>query len=197
MRNSLLWVYEGQTQYWGTMLAARAGLWTPQQALDVLAGDAATYDAVAGRAWKPLIDTTNDPITAARAPEPWRNWQRSEDYYTEGLLIWLDADTLIRERSGGKRSLDDFAARFFGVDDGSWTERSLYLRRRRRGAERGRAVRLGEVPQRPADRPRPRRAARRPRPRRLPPRLHRPDQRHGEGGRCGGEAGRPQLSRSA
>ena len=38
--------------------------------------------------------------------------------------IWLDADTLIRERSGGKRSLDDFAARFFGVDDGSWTELS-------------------------------------------------------------------------
>ncbi len=124
MRNSLLWVYEGQTQYWGTMLAARAGLWTAQQTLDVLAGDAATYDAVAGRAWKPLIDTTNDPITAARAPEPWRNWQRSEDYYVEGLLIWLDADTLIRERSGDKRSLDDFAARFFGVDNGSWTELS-------------------------------------------------------------------------
>ncbi len=122
MRNSLLWVYEGQTQYWGTMLAARAGLWSPQQTLDILAGNAATYDAVAGRTWKLLIDTTNDPITAERAPEPWRNWQRSEDYYTEGLLVWLDADTLIRERSGGKRSLDDFAARFFGVDDGSWTE---------------------------------------------------------------------------
>lgn len=124
MRDSLLWVYEGQTQYWGTMLAARSGLWSAQQTLDVLAGDAATYNAVAGRVWKPLIDTTNDPITAARTPEPWRNWQRSEDYYVEGLLIWLDADTLIRERSGGKRSLDDFAARFFGVDDGRWTELS-------------------------------------------------------------------------
>ena len=122
MRNSLLWVYEGGTQYFGTILGGRSGLWTAQQTLDVLAADAATYDAVIGRTWKPLIDTTNDPITAARAPEPWRNWQRSEDYYTEGLLIWLDADTLIRERSGGKRSLDDFAKRFFGIDDGSWTE---------------------------------------------------------------------------
>ena len=122
MRNSLLWVYEGQTQYWGTVLAARAGLWSREQTLDVLAAGAATYDAVAGRVWKPLIDTTNDPITAARAAEPWRDWQRSEDYYGEGLLIWLDADTLIRERSGGKRSLDDFAARFFGIDDGSWSE---------------------------------------------------------------------------
>ena len=122
MRNSLLWVYEGGTQYFGTILGSRSGIWSRQQGLDVLAGYAATYDAVAGRAWKPLIDTTNDPITAARAPEPWRNWQRSEDYYVEGALIWLDADTLIRERSGGRRSLDDFAARFFGVDDGSWTE---------------------------------------------------------------------------
>ncbi len=124
MRNSLLWVYEGQTQYWGVVLGARSGLWTMQQARDSLAGTAAYYDAVAGRAWKPLIDTTNDPITAERAPEPWRDWQRSEDYYREGLLVWLDADTLIRERSGGKRSLDDFAARFFGVDDGRWTELS-------------------------------------------------------------------------
>ena len=124
MRNSLLWVYEGGTQYFGTVLAARSGIWSRDQALDVLAIDAATYDAVAGRTWKPLIDTTNDPITAARAPEPWRNWQRSEDYYVEGLLIWLDADTLIRERSGGKRSLDDFAQRFFGVDNGSWGELS-------------------------------------------------------------------------
>ena len=124
MRNSLLWVYEGGTQYFGTILGSRSGIWSAQQTLDVLAGFAATYDAVAGRVWKPLIDTTNDPITASRAPEPWRNWQRSEDYYVEGALIWLDADTLIRERSGGKRSLDDFAARFFGVDDGSWTELS-------------------------------------------------------------------------
>lgn len=122
MRNSLLWVYEGGTQYFGTVLAARSGMWSQATTLDALAGYAATYDAVAGRVWKPLIDTTNDPITAERAPEPWRNWQRSEDYYTEGLLIWLDADTLIRERSGGKRSLDDFARGFFGVDDGAWTE---------------------------------------------------------------------------
>ena len=124
MRNSLLWVYEGGTQYFGTILGARSGMWTAQQTLDVLAADAAIYDAVVGRSWKRLIDTTNDPITAERAPEPWRNWQRSEDYYTEGLLIWLDADTLIRERSGDKRSLDDFAHRFFGVNDGSWTELS-------------------------------------------------------------------------
>ena len=122
MRNSLLWVYEGQTQYWGVVLGARSGLWTRDQALDVLAGYAATYDANQGRAWKSLIDTTNDPITAMRTPEPWRSWQRSEDYYVEGLLVWLDVDTRLREKSGGRKSLDDFAKGFFGVDNGSFAE---------------------------------------------------------------------------
>lgn len=67
-----------------------------------------------------MEDTTNDPIIAQRRPLSWLSWQRSEDYYSEGQLIWLDVDTLIRERSGGKRSLDDFAKAFFGVDDGSF-----------------------------------------------------------------------------
>lgn len=121
MRDSLLWVYEGQTQYWGYVLAARSGLLKRQQALDAIAGIAAGYDARAGRAWKNLQDTTNDPIVATRRPQPWVSWQRSEDYYNEGLLVWLDADTLIRELSKGARSLDDFARAFFGIEDGRWT----------------------------------------------------------------------------
>jgi predicted metalloprotease with PDZ domain len=120
MRDSLLWVYEGQTQYWGQVLASRAGLWTRQQALDALANVAALYALRRGREWKSLQDTTNDPIIAGRRAIPWRSWQRSEDYYSEGALVWLDADTLIRERSGGRKSLDDFARAFFGIHDGSW-----------------------------------------------------------------------------
>jgi predicted metalloprotease with PDZ domain len=120
MRDSLLWVYEGQTQYWGYVLAARAGLLTKQQALDAIASTAASYDHVIGRTWRDLEDTTNDPIIAERRPLSWRAWERSEDYYSEGELIWLDADTLIRKLSGGKHSLDDFAADFFGVRNGSF-----------------------------------------------------------------------------
>jgi predicted metalloprotease with PDZ domain len=120
MRDSLLWVYEGQTQYWGFVLAARAGLLTKQQTLDAFASIAAIYDHRAGREWRALQDTANDPIIAARRPLPWRSWERSEDYYSEGLLVWLDADTLIREQSGGRRSLDDFARQFLGVNDGSF-----------------------------------------------------------------------------
>jgi predicted metalloprotease with PDZ domain len=120
MRDSLLWVYEGQTQYWGFVLQARSGLMTKQQALDAFAATAATYDHRVGRQWRTLQDTTNDPIAAMRRAMPWLSWGRSEDYYSEGQLLWLDADTLIRERSGGRKSLDDFAQTFFGVSNGSY-----------------------------------------------------------------------------
>lgn len=117
--NSLLWVYEGQTQYWGAVLAARSGLIKPENTRDLLAASAARLDNVKGREWRAVQDTTYDPIVNARRPQVWNNWQRGEDYYQEGQLIWLDADTRIRELSKGKRSLDDFARAFFGVDDGA------------------------------------------------------------------------------
>ena len=120
MRGSLLWVYEGLTQYYGFVLAARSGLWTQEQTRAALAMTAATYRHRVGREWRSVADTTHDPILSARRPAPWRSWLRNEDYYSEGLLVWLDADTLIRERTDGRRSLDDFARAFFGLEDGSW-----------------------------------------------------------------------------
>ncbi|MDO9471787.1 MAG: peptidase M61 [Caulobacter sp.] len=121
MRGGLLWVYEGQTQYWGMMLTARAGLWSKQEALDALAEVAATYQGRVGRQWRDTTDTTLDPVISARKPKGWLSWQRNEDYYSEGLLVWLDADTLIREKTGGKKSLDDFARAFFGGVEGDYT----------------------------------------------------------------------------
>jgi predicted metalloprotease with PDZ domain len=119
LQNSLLWVYEGQTQYWGNVLAARSGLFSQNGARDAFAASAARYDNVKGREWRAMQDTVNDPIINGRHPLGWGNWQRSEDYYVEGMLVWLDVDTRIREMSGEKRSLDDFARVFYGVNDGS------------------------------------------------------------------------------
>jgi len=121
MRGSLLWVYEGQTTYWGDVLGSRSGMSSREEVLEDLALTAAAYENQVGRRWRQLEDTTLDPVIARRLPQPWRGWQRSEDYYQEGQLIWLDADTLIREKSGGKRSLDDFARTFFAGKDGDWT----------------------------------------------------------------------------
>jgi predicted metalloprotease with PDZ domain len=122
MQDSLLWVYEGQTQFWGLVLAARSGLLSHDETLGAFANLAARLDTDAGRKWRPLADTTDDPIIAQRRPKGWRSWQRSEDYYNEGLLIWLDADSLIRQLSQGTHSLDDFARAFFGVHDRDWGE---------------------------------------------------------------------------
>ncbi len=123
MQDSLLWVYEGQTQFWGYVLGARSGMLSKQDTLDAIASTAATYGYdTPGRSWRPLLDTTNDPIIAQRSPQPWRSWQRSEDYYSEGQLIWIDVDRIIRRQSAGKRSIDDFARAFFGMRDRDWGE---------------------------------------------------------------------------
>ncbi len=120
MRNSLLWLYEGQTQFWGHVLEARSGMSTKAQVLDKLAVIAATLDIRAGRQWRPLVDTTNDPIISARRPKAWTSWQRSEDYYNEGLLIWTEADAIIRQGTGNRRGMDHFARAFFGIRPGDW-----------------------------------------------------------------------------
>jgi predicted metalloprotease with PDZ domain len=120
MRDDLLWVYEGMTQYWGNILTARAGMRTPEETRDILAYTAANFAISRGRDWRPLVDTTNQETVSHRRPASWVSWQRGEDYYTEGMLIWLDADTKIRELTGDKKSLDDFCKRFFGVYNGSF-----------------------------------------------------------------------------
>jgi predicted metalloprotease with PDZ domain len=120
MRNELLWVYEGGTTYWTDVLENRAGLYNFDQRLQMLAVTAASYDILPARQWRDLQDTTYDPIISNRGPKSWPTWQRSEDYYAEGGLIWLDADTLIREKTSGKKSLDDFARGFWGANNGSY-----------------------------------------------------------------------------
>jgi len=127
MQDDLLWVYEGLTQYFGYVLTARSGLRTAAQTRDLIARVAANFDVSPGRTWRPLIDTTNQPAVSQRSPVSWVSWQRPEDYYTEGMLIWLDADTKIRELSGDKKSLDDFAKLFFGMDNGSYITQTYSL----------------------------------------------------------------------
>lgn len=127
MQDDLLWVYEGMTQYLGYVLTTRSGMRTADQTRDLIARVAANFDISPGRDWRPLVDTTNQPTISQRSPVTWVSWQRPEDYYTEGMLIWLDADTKIRELSGDKKSLDDFAKLFFGIDNGSFVTQTYSL----------------------------------------------------------------------
>ena len=129
MGNDLLWVYEGLTDYYGNLLTARSGMRTPEQAREVFAQTAASFEISPGRRWRSLEDTTRQPIISSHGAEPetWPSWQRSYDYYPESDLIWLDADTKIRELSGGTKSLDDFAKLFFGIADGSYITETYTL----------------------------------------------------------------------
>jgi predicted metalloprotease with PDZ domain len=114
MQGDLLWVYEGLTQYLGFVLAGRSGIRTPDEARDALASAAADMEAHRGRAWRPLVDTGTEAQFLYEARGAWEYARRSTDFYDEGLLIWLDADVLIRTQSKGQKSLDDFCKRFHG-----------------------------------------------------------------------------------
>ena len=110
----LLWVYEGMTQYMGNVLAARSGLKNQEQYRDMLAMSAASLDNESGRIWRSVEDTSIASSIDRRPIAPWGNWSRGQSYYQEGELLWLDADTLIREKTGDKKSLTDFQKIFLG-----------------------------------------------------------------------------------
>ena len=120
MQGDLLWVYEGQTQFWGIVLAARSGLMSFDMVLANLATIAGTYAEMPGRTWRDVEDTTADPVVSARRPRPYVSLSRNEDYYNESALVWLEADQIIREGTRGQRGLDDFARIFFGQSKGDF-----------------------------------------------------------------------------
>ena len=118
MRDELLWIYEGLTQYYGVVLAARSGAWKAQGLHEYMAVTFARLDRRPGRTWRDLEDTAISSQLLYTAREAGSSWRRPVDYYEESELIWLDADTLIREKTGGKKSLDDFCRAFHGGEGG-------------------------------------------------------------------------------
>jgi len=114
MKGDLLWVYEGLTEYYGTMLAARSGLWTQEKLRERLAGVAAYLNQRPGRTWRNLQDTAIAAQILYGARKGWGSWRRAVDYYDESTLIWLEADTILRRETQGKRSMDDFCRKFHG-----------------------------------------------------------------------------------
>jgi predicted metalloprotease with PDZ domain len=119
MHGDLLWVYEGLTEYLGKVLPARSGLWTPENFREAIAAVAAEMDNQQGRQWRPLVDTATAVQFTYSSPRAWMNYRRRVDYYFEGLLLWMEADVIIRRQSQGKLSLDDFCRKFHGGQDSS------------------------------------------------------------------------------
>ena len=118
MSGELLWVYEGLTSYLGLVLTARSGLYSPEQFREQLAVIAAEMAGRSGRRWRSLEDTARAAQTLYDAPAEWTSWRRSADFHAEGVLLWLEVDTVIRQRTASLRSLDDFCLDFFGPPSG-------------------------------------------------------------------------------
>ncbi len=119
MRGDLLWVYEGLTQYLGWVLTGRSGLLSEEEERETVASAAAYLDLEPGRAWRSLEDTAVAAQVLYGSPRAWRSSRRGVDFYDEGLLIWLEADATIRDRTHGQKSLDDFCRAFHGGKGGA------------------------------------------------------------------------------
>lgn len=118
MKDDLLWVYEGLTEYLGEVLTTRSGLRTPEVGREELAYVAATYGNEPGRRWRPLQDTATSAVFLYNAGDDWSNWRRSVDFYQEGELLWLDVDATIRGLTKDKKSMNDFCRAFYAGPGG-------------------------------------------------------------------------------
>jgi predicted metalloprotease with PDZ domain len=118
MKGELLWVYEGLTDYLGTVLTARSGLWTPEQTRENIASLASTLDHRAGRSWRSLQDTADAAQVLYFAPSEWTSYRRGTDFYTESVLLWLEVDVTLRKLTQGQKSMNDFCHVFFAGSEG-------------------------------------------------------------------------------
>ena len=118
MKGDLLWMYEGLTEYLGSVLAARSGLESPELFRDRLAYVAAHLDHESGRSWRPLADTAISGQLLFGARDDYAALRRGLDFYGEGQLVWMEVDTLIRQLSHGAKSIDDFCQVFYGGEGG-------------------------------------------------------------------------------
>lgn len=112
MDSSLLWVYEGLTEFWGNVLTARANLTSAEDYREILAAAAGDFDVAAGPKWRPLADTAIAAQTLSGAPAAWASSRRGTDFYRASAFLWLDVDAELRTRTAGKASLDDFMRAF-------------------------------------------------------------------------------------
>jgi predicted metalloprotease with PDZ domain len=131
MDGSLLWVYEGMTEFWGDVLPTRAGLVKPEDYRDIIAVSAGHYDISSGPHWRPLADTAVEAQVLYDSPRAWSSARRSVDFYEASVFLWLDVDAQLRAHSGGKATLDDFTHRFYSGTDGKpevkpYVESDLY-----------------------------------------------------------------------
>lgn len=113
LETELLWVYEGLTTYLGDVLSVRCGAVPQEEFPEILASIASGLIGQTGRQWRPLEDTATVSYQLRGRSKAWHGSRRGQDYYNEGLLLWLEIDGKLRAESDGRTTLDDFCKAFF------------------------------------------------------------------------------------
>ncbi|MBL0927226.1 MAG: hypothetical protein IBJ11_06175, partial [Phycisphaerales bacterium] len=114
-RTELLWVYEGLTAYYDSVISVRSGLTNVEEYRQEIADSAVAMQQRSGRLWRSVEDTARSARFLRPRGVSWFDIRRGQDYYGEAALFWLEADAIIRAGTGGAKSLDDFCAAFFNV----------------------------------------------------------------------------------
>ncbi|GAB5401848.1 MAG: M61 family metallopeptidase [Aureliella sp.] len=111
----LLWVYEGLTQYLGELVEARSGIMSEAEFLHRFEIEVRRAIHQQGRKWRSLADTAAASHVLRASSPAWSSLRRSQDYYMEGMLLWVEIDAILRQVSRGEVTLDDFCHKFFNA----------------------------------------------------------------------------------
>jgi predicted metalloprotease with PDZ domain len=103
---TLLWVMEGFTSYYDTLVPCRAKLWTPEKYFKKMADRIQKFEDKPGRKRQSLSESSFD--TWIKLYQPNENAQNCQmSYYEKGELVGMCLDLEIRHRTANAKSLDD------------------------------------------------------------------------------------------
>ncbi len=110
-----LWIAEGLTEYYSVIMMRRSGLWDDARTLRDIEG---TIGDVENSPGSRMMSAEDSSLAAVFLDQEAFRQQTNFDntsisYYTKGELIGLILDLTIRERTAGRRSLDDVFRRMY------------------------------------------------------------------------------------
>lgn len=110
-----LWIAEGLTNYYGTMMMRRSGLWSDAQLWQAYAGTITALENSPGVHLMSAVDASVLAPFLDGAPQAQDTnlTNTSISYYPKGEIIGLVLDLLIRRETNGARSLDDVMRRMY------------------------------------------------------------------------------------
>src|SRR5436190_18588474 len=124
-----LWLAEGFTEYYGSLVLHRAGLTDLAEATRTFGGLVDTVETSAGRLVRSAVEMSEmAPFVDGGRPVDRTNWSTSViSYYTFGAAIALALDLTLRDRSDSRVTLDDYMRAMWRVHGKPGGDREGYV----------------------------------------------------------------------